>query len=97
MPYAAPVLVLVALTWLAYGLSTRWAGVGWLALTYCVVVLFFGELLQLPRWLVDLSPFSHLALVPAEPFAWDPVLWQLALATVLVATGFVALRRRDVR
>ena len=66
------------------------ASVGWLALTFCVVVFFFGELLRLPRWLVDLSPFSHLALVPAESFAWDPVLWQLTLAAVLVAAGLVA-------
>jgi ABC-2 type transport system permease protein len=91
------VLVLVALTWLAYGLSARWAGVGWLALTFCVVVLVFGELLQLPRWLVGLSPFTHLALVPAESFAWELVLWQLALAAVLGTAGIVALRRRDLR
>ncbi len=97
LPYSAPVLVLVALTWLAYGLSARWAGVGWLALTFCVVVLVFGELLQLPRWLVGLSPFTHLALVPAESFAWELVLWQLALAAVLGTAGIVALRRRDLR
>lgn len=95
LQYAAPVLVLVALTWLAYGLSARWAGIGWPALTFCVVVLFFGELLQLPGWLVALSPFTHLALVPAESFAWDPVLWQLALAAALVTAGILALRRRD--
>jgi ABC-2 type transport system permease protein len=97
LPYVAPMLVLVALTWLAYGLSSRWAGVGWLALTFCVVVLFFGELLQLPGWLVDLSPFTHLALVPAESFVWGPVLWQLALAVVLGVAGTAALRRRDLR
>jgi ABC-2 type transport system permease protein len=95
LPYAAPVLILVALTWLAYGLSARWAGIGWLALTFCVVVLFFGELLQLPGWLVGLSPFTHLALVPAEAFAWGPVLWQLAFAAALVTAGILALRRRD--
>ena len=95
MPYVAPVLVLVALTWLGYGLSARWAAVGWLALTFCVVVLFFGELLQLPRWVVDLSPFSHLALVPAESFAWGPLLAELAVAVVLGLAGTAALRRRD--
>ncbi len=95
LPYVAPVLVLVAVTWLAYGLSRRWASVGWVALTFCVLVMFFGELLRLPSWLVDLSPFSHLALAPAEPFAWAPVLAELALAATLGAAGFAALRRRD--
>ena len=56
------------------GSRRGWAGFGWVALAFCVVVSFFGELLQLPDWVVDLSPFSHLALVPAEPLAWGPLL-----------------------
>ena len=95
LPYVAPVLVLAALTWLAFGLSPRWAGAGWLALGFCVVVSFFGELLQLPDWVVDLSPFSHLALVPAEPLAWGPVLALLAVAAALGVAGTAALERRD--
>ena len=89
-------LLLAALTWLAYGLSARWAGFGWVALTFCVVVSFFGELLQLPDWVVDLSPFSHLALMPAEPLAWGPLLALLAVAAALGVAGTAALERRDV-
>jgi ABC-2 type transport system permease protein len=96
LPYVAPVLLLAALTWLAYGLSPRWAGFGWVALTFCVVVSFFGELLQLPDWVVDLSPFSHLALMPAEPLAWGPLLALLAAAAALGVAGTGALERRDV-
>lgn len=97
LPYVAPVLVLAAVTWLAYGVAARWASLGWLALTFCIVVLFFGAVLRLPDRVTDISPFAHLALVPAEPFAWAPVLWQLAAAAAAGATGFAALRRRDVR
>jgi ABC-2 type transport system permease protein len=96
LPYVAPVLVLAAVTWLAYGLSPRLAGFGWLALTFCVVVSFFAELLQLPAWLVDVSPFSHLALTPAEPLAWGPVIALLAVAAVLGLAGNQALARRDI-
>jgi ABC-2 type transport system permease protein len=96
MPYAGSVLVLVAVTWLVYGLVPRWASIGWLALTFCVVVMFFGELLRFPQWVKDISPFSHLALVPAQPFAVAPLLWLLAVAAVAGAGGFVALRHRDI-
>ena len=96
LPYVAPVLLLAGLTWLAYGLSPRWAGFGWVALAFCVVVSFFGELLQLPDWVVDLSPFSHLALVPAEPLVWGPLLALLAVAAALGVAGTGALERRDV-
>jgi len=48
LPYVAPVLLLVGLTWLAYGLVPRWTILGWLALTYGVIAnLFFGQVTQL--------------------------------------------------
>jgi ABC-2 type transport system permease protein len=95
MPYVSAVLMLVAVTWLAYGLRPRWAAVGWLLLTFCVVVMLFGELLGFPQWVKDLSPFEHLALVPAQPFAWPPVLFLLAAAAAVGTAGFAALGHRD--
>ncbi|GAB3596148.1 ABC transporter membrane-spanning protein [Angustibacter peucedani] len=93
----APVLVLATATWLLYGLAPRWATAGWLVLGFCAVVLLFGASLQLPGWVLDVSPFHHLALVPAEPFAPVPLVVLLVVAVGLGAAGFVALRRRDVR
>jgi ABC-2 type transport system permease protein len=95
LAYAAPVLVVAALGWLAFGLSTRLGSLAWLGLGFCVVVMFFGELLRFPDWLRDISPFSHLALVPAQDFEPAPFLTTLAVAVVLGALGLVALRRRD--
>jgi ABC-2 type transport system permease protein len=95
VPYVVPVLVLVGLTWLVYGLLPRRASVGWLLLTFCVVVMLFGEVLRFPQWIIDVSPFSHLALVPAQTFAWSPVLWLIATTVVLLGAGMAALRHRD--
>jgi ABC-2 type transport system permease protein len=93
---AAPVLVLGSVAQLLYGLVPRWAQATWVLLVLCFVVMLFGELLRLPQWLRDLSPFDHLALVPAEDFRWAPVLvvGAIALATSLV--GQAAFTRRDV-
>ena len=44
--------------------------------------MLFGEALRLPDWLKNLSPFAHLALVPAQDFEWGPWLAVLALAAV---------------
>jgi ABC-2 type transport system permease protein len=95
IPYIAPIFVLVAVTWLLYGLHPRWAGNGWLTLTFCVVVMVFGELLRFPQWVIDLSPFSHVPLAPAQPFSWEPVAWLLMIAAAVAVTGLVAFRRRD--
>ena len=74
------------------------ASLAWLPLVLAVVVMFFGDLLRLPQWLQDLSPFEHLALVPAEDFRWAPFLVLLALvAADLSVAGQVAFARRDIR
>jgi ABC-2 type transport system permease protein len=96
LPYAVPVLLLATLTWLAYGIRSRWAAVGWLGVGFCFVVMMFGELLQLPGWLVDVSPFRHLALTPAEDFRVLPVVVLLAITAALGVLGMASLRRRDV-
>ncbi|VXB58605.1 ABC transporter permease [Aeromicrobium sp. 9AM] len=96
VPYVVPVLLLAALTWLAYGIRSRWAAIGWLALGFCFVVMMFGAVLQLPDWLMDVSPFRHLAQMPAEDFDVVPVIVLLAITAAVGALGMVCLRRRDV-
>lgn len=96
LPYVVPVLLLATLSWLAYGIRSRWAMVGWLGLGFCFVVMIFGEVLQLPGWLMDVSPFRHLAGMPAEDFRVLPVVVLLAITVGLGVLGMLALRRRDV-
>jgi ABC-2 type transport system permease protein len=91
--YVAPVLVFAGVVWLVYGLAPRWATAGWLALAYCTIVTLFGVLFRLPQWVKDVSPFSHVPLVPAQPFALTSVLG--LVAAVIVAAGIVALGHRD--
>lgn len=40
-------------------------------------------------------PFTHVPPVPAEPFAWTPVLILVGTAVALAAVGFVVFQRRD--
>jgi ABC-2 type transport system permease protein len=94
--YLPAVLVLSGLARLLYGLAPRAAKVAWLLLLVASVVLLFGEVLKLPQWFQDISPFEHLAFVPAESFAWAPFLALSALAVFLSVAGQVAFRRRDV-
>jgi ABC-2 type transport system permease protein len=96
VPYVAPVLVTAAVARLLFGLAPRLAGLAWLVLGFAVVVLMFGQLFGLPGWLQALSPFDHLALVPAEEFRWAPFLAVGAVAGVLAAAGVLGFTRRDV-
>jgi ABC-2 type transport system permease protein len=93
-----PVVVLVAgLGIAAFGLVPRLT-VGVPATTAVVgyVLAMIGPALDWPQWVLDLSPFTHLALVPAEPWAATGGTVMLVLGILLAAVGFLAFRRRDV-
>ncbi len=95
--YVAPALVVAGLARLLYGVVPRWSFLAWLGLVVGVVVVFFGPLLRFPAWVQSLSPYHHLALVPAEPFRWGPFVVLLVVAAVLSGAGQVAFARRDVQ
>jgi len=90
------VLVLAATAQLLYGLSARLASLAWVGLLFAFVVMMFGELFRFPQWLQDVSPFEHLALVPAQDFRWAPFLALTAVAASLSVAGQLAFLRRDV-
>ena len=97
LAYVAPVLVLGALARLLTAVAPRMAVLAWVPLVLVTVVMLFGTVLRLPQWFQGLSPFEHLALVPAESFRWLPVVALLALAAVVSAAGQAAFARRDIR
>ena len=55
----------------------------------------FAELLDLPSWVVDISPFQHVPAMPADDFALGPLLALTAVAAGLTGVGLVGFRRRD--
>ncbi|MFZ0324318.1 MAG: hypothetical protein WAN48_09335 [Actinomycetes bacterium] len=93
-----PVVVLVGgVTVLAFGLVPRLTVA--LPVTLTVVgylVTMLGPPLSWPSWLLDLSPFTHLAWVPMVPWAATSGTVMTALGLALGAVGLLAFRRRDV-
>jgi ABC-2 type transport system permease protein len=79
-----------------FGLLPRLSGpFAWAALALALVVGQLGSLLDLPQWALDISPFTHVPLVPADPFTATPIIWLTVAALALGGLGFAAFRRRD--
>jgi ABC-2 type transport system permease protein len=72
------------------------ASVGWAALAGCVLLEEFGRPLQLSKRILDLSPFAHVPKLPADDVFAAPLVWLTMIAAVLIGTGLLGLRRRDV-
>jgi ABC-2 type transport system permease protein len=90
------VWVAVAVAMLLYGALPRLTGLAWAALIVFLLLGEFGELLDLPEWLVDLSPFTHLPALPGGALEWTPLVALAAVAAVAGGVGVVALRQRDI-
>ena len=90
------VWVVMAVALLLYGALPRFTGLAWAALIVFLLLGEFGDLLDLPQWLVDLSPFTHLPALPGGTFEWAPLVALTVVAAALGAVGVAALRRRDI-
>lgn len=88
-------LVLGGLAAALFGVGPRWSLVAWAGLAVAVVVGLLAELMGLPTWMRDVSPFTHLPALPAEPFEVLPLVTLAAVAAVLAAIGLTGLQRRD--
>jgi len=87
--------LLVGVTLVLFGLAPRATTAAWGVLVACFVTGLFGELLDLPSWVVDLSPFQHVPKMPSDGFALTPILALTGVAAALIVVGVVGFRRRD--
>ncbi|MFN8196294.1 MAG: ABC transporter permease [Nocardioidaceae bacterium] len=90
------VWLVAALAVLCLSLGSRWATLGWAVLVFFVTVGLVGELLNLPGWVIGLSPYHHVPLVPSEPFAWAPELVLTLLSLAVAAVAWWRFTRRDI-
>jgi ABC-2 type transport system permease protein len=96
LAFAPATLVLGGLAVLLFGWLPRAAIATWAVLAICFVFAYLGVLLDVPQWLMNLSPFEHVPSAPVETITSGPLLTLTVVAVALGALGLVGFRRRDV-
>ena len=81
---------------LAFALAPRRSS----GIAYGIVIVAFvwqlvGSLLGAPGWLVDLTPFRHVGLVPVQPFRTASAVALAGLGGVAMVAALVGFGRRD--
>ena len=81
---------------LAYAIAPRASG----GISYGLVAVTFlwylvGSLLDVPTWLVKLTPFAHIGFVPAQPFRATDAVVMVAIGLVAALAALELFRRRD--
>lgn len=90
-------LLFLGLGALAYALVPRVAA----GVMYGLVALGFlwqlvGSLVGPPRWILDLSPFAHVALVPTQPFQPIAAVVMVTVGMLAATSALVAFGHRDI-
>jgi ABC-2 type transport system permease protein len=87
--------VLGGLTLAVVGLLPRLTSLAWGVFAVCALLLEVGEFADVPRALLNLSPFAHAPLFPVDTPDYGTLFGLVAVTAVLVAAGLAGLRRRD--
>jgi ABC-2 type transport system permease protein len=88
--------VVVALGVLCYAVRSSWASLGWGILVLFATLGQIGELLDLPQWVLDLSPYTHAPRMPLDDFELVPELALTAIAAVLLLASWLRYGSRDI-
>jgi ABC-2 type transport system permease protein len=89
-------LLFLGLGALAFALAPRAsAGIAYGLVAIAFVWDLFGGILGAPKWVLELSPFQHVGLVPAQAFKLDAALIMLALAALAAGAALWLFQRRD--
>ena len=89
--------VLTGITAALIGIRPQWSAAAWAFLAGFLLLGQLGPVLQLPQWVMDVSPFTHVPKLPGA--ASVPALPLVALtlvAAALIVVGVAAFRRRDI-
>ena len=88
--------VVISLALFFAGALPRAAGIIWLYVVYCFVILYFGEFLSFPEWMMKGSVFEHIPKYPAEAVSLAPMVILVLMAAFIALTGWFYYNRRDI-
>jgi ABC-2 type transport system permease protein len=88
--------VVVGLAALTFAWRSHWTVLAWAWPAFFLVVTLLGDLFTWPDWALDVSPYSWVPHVPAEPWSWASFLGLTAVALALCAAAWLRFRHRDI-
>ncbi|UCZ53573.1 ABC transporter permease [Bacillus shivajii] len=96
LAFAPALWVAIGLGVALFGLWPKKAAFSWAVVIYAFFVVYLGGALQLPEWVMNLSPYEHISRIPAEDLVITPLLSLTAIAIGLMIVGITAFTKRDI-
>jgi ABC-2 type transport system permease protein len=97
LAYWPAIMVLAGVSVALFGYLPRLVvPLSWGVIAAVWFVMFVGNALGLPSWLLDALPWSATPHLPAEPMSWTPLVVMTLVAGALAVLGLDRFRRRDI-
>ena len=96
LAYLPAELVIAAVAALLYGLVPRAFALAWAAFGAVTFLGLLGSGLQLPDWVLNLSPLTHVGKPPVDDINMTALAWLGLVAALLASAAFAGFRRRRV-
>ncbi|MCM3719427.1 ABC transporter permease [Fictibacillus phosphorivorans] len=90
-------LVMIGIAAFLIGFLPKMTSFIWIYFLYSFFVLYIGNLMELPKWVGQLSPFGHVPQVPIEEATFLPLFLLSIVAVGLMIISFVGFRNRDIQ
>jgi polyether ionophore transport system permease protein len=94
--YLPAELVVAALAVVLFGLAPRAFAVAWVGFGSVAAIGLLGPGLQMPRWMLDLSPLTHVGNPPEGDVDAAALAVLTVVALAVTAAAFVGFRRRRI-
>jgi ABC-2 type transport system permease protein len=78
------------------GVKPNLTSITWMYLTFSFLILYLGDLLQLPEWIINISPFSHIPQIPMEEMNYFTITILMIISILFIVLGFIGYRKRDI-
>ena len=91
-----PAWAMACLAIAGFGLTRRFASMAWWIFAWVILLSELGPLWELPRWIVQLSPFAHAPRLPGPLPSMTATVVLSVVSLLLVVVGSLGFSNRDV-
>jgi len=95
MAFLPAAWLLIGITVVLLGWLPKIAGLANLVIAFMFFISFFGAMLSLPQFILNLSPLTHIPSLPIDDFSVTSFIVMTVLATILMIVGFIGYNKRD--
>lgn len=88
--------MMVGLAVLLIGFMPKLTSLTWAYLGYSFFIVYMGDMLQLPEWMANLSPFGHIPQIPIEEINFLSLTILTIISILLIGAGLMGYKRRDI-